>query len=286
MKRAALINDLSGFGRCSLTAGMTVLAAMGIEACPLPTAVLSAQTGYPGYVCQDQTKMIPAFLDHWEKMGAVFDGILIGFLTGEQQAVLMQDFLARFRKDDTLFLLDPVMADGGCPYANFSEGLLRQMQAIAEKADVLTPNISELCLLAGGDLADLRSAEESRRKELLLRWADLIPGKEDRILIVTGIPGSRPDRIGSLLFDQGNHAEFEFSRSEGSFSGTGDLFAAVVLGELLRGGNPEKAVCMAGEFLSKAVESAAENHVPENEGSEYEKYLWMLQKDEFLKKER
>ena len=43
--RVAAIHDLSGFGRASLTVAIPVLATMGIQVCPLPTAVLSSQTG-------------------------------------------------------------------------------------------------------------------------------------------------------------------------------------------------------------------------------------------------
>lgn len=43
--KVAVLNDLAGFGRCSLTAAISVLSAMGVQPCPLPTAVLSAQTG-------------------------------------------------------------------------------------------------------------------------------------------------------------------------------------------------------------------------------------------------
>ena len=43
--RVAAIHDLSGLGRCSLTVALPVLSVMGCQCAPMPTAVLSSQTG-------------------------------------------------------------------------------------------------------------------------------------------------------------------------------------------------------------------------------------------------
>ena len=45
VKRVAAIHDLSGFGRASLTAIIPILSSMGVQVCPLPTAILSNHTG-------------------------------------------------------------------------------------------------------------------------------------------------------------------------------------------------------------------------------------------------
>ena len=84
-KKIAVINDLSGFGKCSLTAAISVIAAMGVQPCPLPTAVLSAQTGYDSYFLDDYTDKMEPFFREWEKMGAAFDGIYTGFMAGSRQ---------------------------------------------------------------------------------------------------------------------------------------------------------------------------------------------------------
>ena len=76
-KKVAVINDLSGFGRCSLTAAISVLAAMGVSPCPYPTAVLSGQTGYPSFFCDDYTDRMESIRKEWEKMQVSFQGIYI-----------------------------------------------------------------------------------------------------------------------------------------------------------------------------------------------------------------
>ena len=72
VRRIAAVNDLSGFGRCSLTVSIPVLSAMGFQVCPLPTAVLSAHTGYPNPVVRDFTADMEGFLNHWESLGLTF----------------------------------------------------------------------------------------------------------------------------------------------------------------------------------------------------------------------
>ena len=110
-KKIAVINDLSGFGRCSLTAAISVLSAMGVSPCPLPTAILSAQTGYPSYYCDDYTDKMEYFRREWKKMGARFDGIYTGFVAGEEQIRQIFRFLDTFYQESSFLLVDPVMGD-------------------------------------------------------------------------------------------------------------------------------------------------------------------------------
>lgn len=67
MKRIVSIQDISCFGKCSLTVALPIISAMGIEACPVPTAVLSTHTGgFTGYTYRDLTNDIPSIADHWK----------------------------------------------------------------------------------------------------------------------------------------------------------------------------------------------------------------------------
>lgn len=148
MKKAAVIHDLSGFGKCSLTAAIPVLSALGVQCCPVATAVLTGQTGYPCYHCTDLTAMLPDYIDAWGKNNAHFDAIYSGFLTGAKQISQVLDFIRYFREEHTLLLVDPVMGDDGNAYPFFTPGLLNGMKELTLKADVITPNLTEACLLA------------------------------------------------------------------------------------------------------------------------------------------
>lgn len=113
MKKIAVINDLSGFGKCSLTAAIPVISALGLECCPMPTAVLSNQTGFESFYCDDFTDKMDFFTSEWKKLGVRFDGILTGFIASHRQAEKIFRFLDEFQNDDTVFFCDPVMADDG-----------------------------------------------------------------------------------------------------------------------------------------------------------------------------
>ena len=128
MKKIAVLNDLSGMGKCSLTAAIPVISVMGIQACPLPTAVLSAQTGFPSYYCDDYTDRMDAIMEEWKKMDFYPDGIYTGFLADARQADKAVEFIEQFAKEDTKILIDPVMGDNGEEYPIYTEALCEKMR--------------------------------------------------------------------------------------------------------------------------------------------------------------
>ncbi len=155
MKKIALINDLSGFGKCSLTAAISVVSVMGIHAVPLPTAVLSAQTGFQSFYCDDYTDRMDFFTEEWKKMNVHFDGIHSGYLAGSEQIKKVMHLLDAFQTKDTVYLADPVMGDNGRQFKAFSKELLDGMKQLCARASITTPNLTELCLLTGTDYETL-----------------------------------------------------------------------------------------------------------------------------------
>ena len=122
-KRAAVINDISGLGKCSLVAAVSVLSCLGVAACPLPTAVLSNQTGYDSFFMDDYTDKMPVYIEEWKKRGIRFDAISTGFLANERQVGIIEDFIRDFKSADTLLIVDPVMGDGGHIYSTYTPQL-------------------------------------------------------------------------------------------------------------------------------------------------------------------
>ena len=187
-KKIAVINDLSGFGRCSLTAAIPTISVMGIQPCPLPTAVLSAQTGFPSYYCDDYTEKMEHFRQEWEKMGVRFDGIYTGFVASETQIRRIFRFLDTFYGESTFLLVDPVMGDEGRVYKLFTPELLRRMKELALRADVVTPNLTELCLLTGADYGELgRMKGEKEITEAAGELAEKLMESGPDTVVVTGI---------------------------------------------------------------------------------------------------
>ena len=188
MKRIAVIGDISGFGRCSLTASIPVISSLGIECCPFPTAVLSAQTGYSSYHFIDLTSEFTAYESEWEKLGYSFDGILTGYIASPLQADLIASFIEKFKSENTVLLVDPVMADDGEIYGTYSNELCCKLSVIAEKADIITPNLTELCILTGADYSEITSKEnDSDYLDLIRGEAEKMLSKTLKSVIVTGV---------------------------------------------------------------------------------------------------
>lgn len=289
-KKIAVINDLSGFGRCSLTAAVSVLAAMGVQPCPLPTAILSAQTGYPSYYYDDYTEKMDKIREEWEKMGASFDGIYTGFMSGCRQIRKTLEFLDSFHGENAFFLADPVMGDNGEKFGFSTDEFQAGMKELVRRADLITPNLTELCLLAGADDGKLREltgkagAAVIPARRLVVTAAEELARDVMSIgpseVVVTGIrfldESSGEERVGNLTVTEDRAVLCEQPYIGESYSGTGDLFASVIAGGEARGDALEDSVALAGRFIAAAVRDAVKNKIPRNEGVEYEKHLRML----------
>ena len=273
--KVAAINDLSGFGKCSLYSDITVLSAMGIQCCPVPTAVLSAQTGYPSYYCKDLTGIIPRYSSEWEKQGEIFDGIITGFMVSPEQAKNSLDFIRKFKGEKTIVLVDPVMADDGEPYDNYSESLLTIIREMVKEADIITPNLTELVLLAGEDPHVLQSIKGEDILDYVEELSSKVRKSEDQILAVTGI--NLEENTVCNYIDSGSVKKVIKSSSDKiHYSGTGDVFAAVMLGAILKGSSAADAALLAGEFIQKCIADTVKKGSKPIEGIALEGNLHML----------
>jgi len=281
MKKIALINDLSGFGKCSLTAAIPVISVMGIQACPLPTAVLTAQTGFENYYCDDFTERMDRFTEQWKQMGVSFDGISSGYMEGAQQIEKVRHFLDVFQTKDNLYLLDPVMGDHGKPYAMYSEQMLSGMKELMNRADVLIPNLTELCLLADMEYEEMVS--HCNEPDYVKKVEDVCrvlmqKSPKNQTIIVTGILRKKDGKeyIANLAVSADESYYIENPYTGKGFSGTGDLFASVISGSLVKGLSIRKAMEKAAYFLQDAIEEASAEDMEAVHGVYFEKYLSRL----------
>lgn len=280
-KKVAVINDLSGLGRCSLTAAISVLSAMGIQTCPLPTAILSSQTEYPSYYCYDFTDKMDYFRQEWKKLGTCFSGIYTGYIASVPQIEEIFHFLDTFQTPDTFLLVDPVMGDDGMTYDMYTSEFLSAMKELTARADVITPNITEFCLLTDMDYHTLQNSSLSLH-QLISRLRDAshtLTAEHAKKILITGIHFTTDDgihKIGNLLLDGSSHFLSAFPCCDGSYSGTGDLFASCITGGLARGTSLPEMMQTAGSFLEKALADSVKEQVPVNEGVNFEKYLHLL----------
>ena len=267
MKQIAVINDLSSFGGCSLAAAMAVLPAMGHRVCPLPTAVLSAQSEFPVCASQDLTGMMPRYTAAWKQSGERFDGVCTGYFAAAAQIDAAEAFLDSFQTDSTLVLVDPVMGDDGALYPAYDRAACDRMKHLAARADVLTPNLTELCLLTDTVCTALTGGLEQIA-------ALAKPLAQGRCVAVTGIPDGGD--LCNLILQNGDAAVVRAKRVGGRFSGTGDLFAAVLCGGMLHGKTAAQAAQTAVRFIAQAAADAAQMSVPPRYGVPFERYLPVL----------
>ena len=141
-KRIAMINDFCGFGRCSITVALPIISALKVQCCPVPTSIFSNHTAFDSFFKADFTPQMEEYIAQWDKHGVEFDGILTGYLSSSRQLDIVQEFARRFRRDNTVMIVDPIMGDNGKLYNAYSPELARRMGELACSADILTPNLN------------------------------------------------------------------------------------------------------------------------------------------------
>lgn len=260
MKKCAVVNDISGFGRCSLTASIPIISTLGIQANPVVTGVFTNQTGYESYKFHDLTDMLPSFCEEWKKLNASFDGILTGFLLAEHQYEHIEAFIDTFKTENTLVVVDPVLGDEGELYDCFNEKIVESVKSLIKKADVITPNITELKFLSGED--DVQ------------KGAQKLLSSGIKSVIVTGI--IEENTISCLVFSDNKTEKYttklvKFGGKEARFSGTGDIFSSIVTGKMLSGFSVFDAAKAAVNFIGNAIENTSVND--RNDGIDFEKFL-------------
>ena len=268
--RIAAIHDLSCFGRCSLTIALPVLSAMGCQCCPLPTALLSAHTGFPGNTFLDLTVEMGHIAEHWAAMDLQFDAIYSGFLGSADQVDTVARFFDTFKKSDTAVIVDPVMGDHGTAYRTCTPELCRGMRVLAENSDVITPNLTEAALLLDRPYEEIR---QSDAYEVVRRLS--LGGR--RSVVLTGY-SSESGQTGALCFDRdsGESKAVQTPREPQDFSGTGDLFASVLAGGVARGVPLFQAAQAAADFVRDCIARTLAEGLTEQDGVDFEPLLGQL----------
>lgn len=267
MKRIAVFNDLSGFGKCSLSVSLPIISACGIQCCPLPTAVFTKQTAFENYHYKDLTDEIPQYINDWTEEH--FDGIYTGFFTDEKQMQLAEEFILR-HPESGVVLVDPVLGDNGDAYPVCTDELLCGMKKLINVATVITPNLTELAMLSATDYQDLVKSGADK----IYKTALGLLGTRLETVIVTGIHIN--NKVCNLIASKKGYILVSSHLYHGSFSGTGDIFASIVAAMLTNGKTAKYSVSKAAKFISKAAKSTINTGIDPRHGIEFEKYLNLL----------
>jgi len=270
-KKIAVINDLSGYGRCSLTVAIPILSAMGIQSCPVPTAILSNHTEFPVYFFDDYTDKMEAYAGKWKELGLTFDGISTGFLGSKEQISIVIDIVEELSRDDTVVVVDPVMGDHGVLYATYTDEMCEEMKLLVGLADVVTPNLTEACRLT-----DTPYKEKGWTRKELLNMAMMLRLMGAKSVVITGVrEGNFYTNV--VLDRQMREAEFVKVKSGGGQRpGTGDVFSSIVAGGILNGKPLRDAVELAARFVKDCIVLSDQLEIPHGNGVCFEKLLGKL----------
>lgn len=252
MKKVVSIQDISCFGKCSLTVALPIISAMGIETAVIPTAVLSTHTGsgFENYTFRDLTGDIPSIAAHWKSMDLRFDGIYTGYLGSIEQVGIVSDFFDDFRSENNFIVVDPVLGDGGKLYAGFTTEFVAEMRKLCAKADYIIPNMTEVAFLL--DIPYTEDYDENYVHDVLRKLSEL----GCRTPVLTGVCFG-DGRQGAVAYDSatgGFYSSFGENVDQ-HFHGTGDIFSSVFTGAAALGKPLQKCLDIAVGYTLDCIKA-------------------------------
>lgn len=262
--KVAVINDYSSFGRCSLAASVPILAAMKVQCCAVPTAIFTNHTGFRHFSAADMTDRMDAYIADWQATGLEFSAVASGYLASERQIDYVRRFVDAF--SPALVFVDPVMGDYGKLYPSFRPEVAEGLRALVPLADYLAPNLTEACVLAN------RPYDPEMSEAKIAELAASLACPRTKGLVITGVP--REGRLVNYIYTPSRPLEIVSTPKIGpDRSGTGDVFASVILGSLVNGKSLGDAVRTAVAFVNHAVTRAEEMQIPTTDGLPFEEIL-------------
>lgn len=268
-KKIALINDFTGFGRCSIAVQLPIISMLKVQCCSVPTSIFSNHTGFESFFFTDYTSNMKQYMEEWEKLALEFKGICTGFLGSAEQIQIVSDFIKQFKKTDTIVVIDPVMGDYGKPYATYTEQMCREMIHLVRYADIVVPNVTEACILTGTPYK-----EKWTTKELYV-LAEKIAETGPEKVVITGIP--QKTYVSNLCYEKGKGYEMIRTHKIGnSRSGTGDIFSAIISADAVNGVEFTKSVRKASKFIKQCIQKSIEMDIPLTDGVCFEELLYTL----------
>jgi pyridoxine kinase len=273
VKRVAAIHDLSGFGRVSLNVVIPILSEMGIQVCPLPTAILSSHTQYPDFSFLDLTDQMPHFIRQWKELNVTFDGIYTGYLGSPRQIEIVENLICTFNHDEMLIVVDPVLGDEGKLYTALDCDMVSQMKKLVRRANVITPNLTEVSLLLDKTYDPYLSINEL--KKAMCSLSEQGPD----IVIVTGIQEKENNKKTYVIaYNQSTNKFWKVSTNylPAHYPGTGDAFTSVITGALLQGDSLPIALDKAAQFIQMGIRATFGYEYDNREGILIERILRSL----------
>ena len=273
-KRIVAVHDLSCIGRLSLMAVVPILTNMGLQVCPLPTAVLSCHTQFPDYTFLDLTEEMKRIIANWKKQQLRFHAFYTGYLGSPQQVQVVKDLLHDFRHEDDL-VVDPVLGDNGALYKGMNQQMVEEMRELIKHANVISPNITEMFLLLGEPYR-AGAIDDKELKAYLRALSEAGP----EIVIVTSVPvEGDPHQTSVYAYNRtdGRYWKVACPFLPAHYPGTGDSFTSVITGSLMQGDSLPVAIDRATQFILQGIRATFGYEYNNLEGIMLEKVLRNLE---------
>lgn len=270
-KKIAAVNDMTGFGRCSLAVAQPIISYLGIQCCPVPTSIFSNHTGFAEYFFDDYTDKMQKYIDQWKKLDLEFEGIMTGFLGSIRQIHIVKQFIREFQTEKTKVLIDPAMGENGKAYATYTKEMCMEMRKLVEHADIITPNVTESCILTDTPY------QEHFEEKTLFEMAEKLVETGARHVVISGVDLGK--EVGNVLASHAMAPRMFSHEKTGQFrSGTGDIYAAVIAADMVNGIAFEESVQKAGHFVQEALIATERLNIPPTDGLAFEEVLYRLKR--------
>lgn len=239
MKQLLIINDLCGYGKVATTAMLPILSYMGVPTFNLPTALVSNNLEYGKFSILETTDYIKDSFRVWKELGFTYDAIATGFMASEQQARIIAAYCREQAvTNNTAIYVDPIMGDEGKLYNGISQATINAMRQMISVAHLCFPNYTEACYLT-----DTPYHPEGISRAEAYELIDRLREMGSRSVLITSIPvEGQMSVVGynadiELLGIPAGKERFVLTYDEipVRIPGTGDIFSAVVIGNLLNG---------------------------------------------------
>lgn len=268
--KIAVINDISGFGRCSVAVALPIISQLRIQCCPVPTSIFSTHTGFEDYFFDDYTDRMQPYIDKWKAIDLRFDGILTGFLGSAKQIEIVDRFIRDFADDNTTIIIDPVMGDNGKPYPTYTTDMCRRMKELVHHADILTPNLTEACILTDTPY----TPDRFKQADYFCIADKLIDIGADKV-VITGIRNG--SMVTNIICEKGKEPHLLRQKRVGhERSGTGDVFSAIIAADSVHNIDFTSSVRKASAFVRDCIAVTEAFDIPPTDGVCFEEILHTL----------
>ena len=266
-RKIAVINDISGFGKCSITVALPIISHMKLQCCPLPTSIFSNHTGYAHYFFDDYTKHMREFIRNWKELGLEFEGIATGFLGSKEQIQIVEGFIREFRTEKTKVIVDPVMGDNGVLYPTYTADMQREMKKLVSYADILTPNLTECCFLT-----DTPYRESGWTTQELYEMAEKLSAVGAEKIVISGVVMGK--QLGNVVYEtNGTKSIIRSKRVAQERAGTGDVFASIIAADCVNQIDFTESVRKAVRFIKECMILTDQKAIPPEDGICFEDLL-------------